>query len=286
LNRLAVEVDELLAAKRFRSALRILRDEIRRRPSDERLVARMADVYALAARKDRAIDLLKGLTKRLARKRRTAKAIVAAKKLQQIDPSNDDEIDIMLATTLRAEPSSDEGWDRLFSPEEIEDLDIGEGWQTADPEPAEAPFQAGPVADESTIAAGAASPLFDGFTHDELVAVIRGIALLTFEPGDIIVTQGDPRDSVFILTSGTAKAFVRQDRSYTQVRELHDGDFFGEISLLSGGTRTATITAATRCELLELDRGTVEAISISHPHVTEVLQRFGEERMASDRALM
>jgi hypothetical protein len=119
------------------------------------------------------------------------------------------------------------------------------------------------------------NPLFAGFAPDELVAILQGLNLHTFEPGDIIISQGDPGNSLFILTTGTVKAFVNNKF----VKDLEEGSFFGEVAILTGQPRTATITAKTPCELLELDRGTLDAISISHPHVQQVLQEFYEQRM-------
>ncbi|HUG52291.1 MAG TPA: cyclic nucleotide-binding domain-containing protein [Vicinamibacteria bacterium] len=120
------------------------------------------------------------------------------------------------------------------------------------------------------------SPLFSGFSRDELVAVIRGLRLLAFEPGDIVLTEGDPGDSLFVLTEGRVKAFVRDPAQGRQMlmRELGEGDFFGEISILSGKARSATVTAATRCEMLELDRNTLDQISQSYPNVRQVLEEF------------
>jgi voltage-gated potassium channel len=65
-----------------------------------------------------------------------------------------------------------------------------------------------------------------------------------------------------------------------QVRELREGDFFGEASLLESGRRTATVTAGSRCELLELDRDTLDQISGRHPHVLEVMREFHAARGA------
>ncbi len=53
------------------------------------------------------------------------------------------------------------------------------------------------------------SPLFSSFSEDELAAVIGGLELLSFEPGDIIITQGEAGNSMFVLTDGTTKAFIR-----------------------------------------------------------------------------
>jgi cAMP-dependent protein kinase regulator len=129
----------------------------------------------------------------------------------------------------------------------------------------------------------AVSPLFQSFGQDELVAVMRGLRLVTFEAGDIIISEGDPGNSLFVLTTGIAKAFIKNQGTVGQrkVREMQDGDFFGEIALLSGKSRTATVTAATRCELLELDRPTLDQIIVQHPHVMNVLQDFYIQRAAN-----
>jgi hypothetical protein len=123
------------------------------------------------------------------------------------------------------------------------------------------------------------TPLFRSLTQAELAALIRGLRLLTFEPGEIIVAEGEPGASLFLLTSGRVRAYVRNAASHmVQVRELQEGDFFGEISVLRGQARSATVTAAARCELLELDRATLERITAKHPNVRNVLEDFCEQR--------
>jgi hypothetical protein len=127
-----------------------------------------------------------------------------------------------------------------------------------------------------------ASPLFSEFSQDELVAVIEGLELISFEPGDIVISQGEPGNSVFILTTGTVKAFVRDQNGHNvKVREMAEGTFFGEISILTGAPRTATVTAASPCELLVLDRPTLDRICADKPRVMEVLQEFHRQRTAS-----
>jgi len=124
------------------------------------------------------------------------------------------------------------------------------------------------------------SPLFSAFSKEELAAVIGGLELKTFEAGDIIITEGEPGSSLFVVTSGIAKAFVRDGSGSSRfVREMEEGSFFGEISILSGKPRTATVTAKTPCELLELDRQRLDGITASQPRVLEVLKKFYAERI-------
>ena len=115
-------------------------------------------------------------------------------------------------------------------------------------------------------------------TPPETLEIFRNINAQIL-PGEIVVSEGEPGDSLFILTSGLVRTYVRQPGGRNeQVRELKDGDFFGEISLLSGLPRSATITAATRCDLLEMDRPTLDSILQSHPRVMSVLEQFALER--------
>ena len=126
------------------------------------------------------------------------------------------------------------------------------------------------------------SPLFKDFSVDELVAVIHGLNLITFESGDIILTEGDPGDSMYMLTAGTVKAVKRNATGrQVAVNELSEGAFFGEISILTGHPRSATVVATSHCELLELDRPTLDSIVATHPHVRQVLEQFSKERLAN-----
>ncbi len=126
------------------------------------------------------------------------------------------------------------------------------------------------------------TPLFAGFSENDLAAVIRGLELLTFEPGDVLVAEGAPGDSLFILSTGSVKCFVRNPKGhYMKVHTLKEGDFFGEISVLTGKPRTATLVAAEYVEVLELSKANLDAITKTHPQVRQVLKDFHEQRAQS-----
>jgi len=124
------------------------------------------------------------------------------------------------------------------------------------------------------------SPLFRDFAVDEMVAVIHGLKLLSFERGEVIIREGASGSSLYTLTSGRVRAF-RKDRDrgkQARIADLKEGAFFGEMSILTGQPRTASVVALTRCELLELDRPTLDDITSRHPHVWDVLREFAEQR--------
>ncbi len=93
-------------------------------------------------------------------------------------------------------------------------------------------------------------PLFRS-SSDGALEIIAGIAEeTTFAPGDILVREGEPGDSLILIRDGQATVAV----GGRTVRQLGSGDFLGEIALIDGRPRTATVTATQPIEALVIDR--------------------------------
>ena len=149
-------------------------------------------------------------------------------------------------------------------------------------------FQAAPAAGPAASGAAAAasagdeppggsqivvSPLFRDFSVDEMVAMIQGLKLLSYERGAVILREGQGGGSLYMLTSGRVRAFKKgADGKQSTLGDLKEGAFFGEMSILTGQPRMASVVALARCELLELDRPTLDGITKTHPHVWDVLR--------------
>ena len=82
-------------------------------------------------------------------------------------------------------------------------------------------------------------PLFRGMTDRSFEAIANLASETTYAAGDELVRQGTPGREFIIIVSGRA----RVARDGKQIRELGPGDFLGEISLVDGSPRTATVTA-------------------------------------------
>ncbi len=149
----------------------------------------------------------------------------------------------------------------------------------------EIPAAPPPARPERSSAQIVVSPLFRDFSVDEMVAVIAGLKLLSFQRGDVILREGDPGASLYMLTSGRVRAFRKEPTSEKQrpLGDLAEGAFFGEVSILTGRPRTASVVALSRCELLELDRATLDEITMAHPHVWDVLREFAAQRTGAMR---
>jgi CRP-like cAMP-binding protein len=104
-----------------------------------------------------------------------------------------------------------------------------------------------------SVAALATVPLFDGFSKRDLRRLAREADAVEFGPGRAIVEEGQAGEALFVVLTGTARV-VRADR---KVAALIPGDFFGELSALDGGPRTASVVPETPVEVLRVFRHTL-----------------------------
>jgi CRP/FNR family cyclic AMP-dependent transcriptional regulator len=101
-----------------------------------------------------------------------------------------------------------------------------------------------------TIDAIRSVPLFSGMTGTSIEAVSAVVEPTEYADGEPIVRQGEAGDIFVVILGGHA----RVDQDGATIRELHDGDFLGEISLIDGRARTATVTAAGTVQALVIRR--------------------------------
>ena len=91
-------------------------------------------------------------------------------------------------------------------------------------------------------------PIFRGLARNALLEVARKSTEVTYPRGATVVRQGDPGDLLCIIVEGTVE--VRRDGH--AVAQMSAGDFFGEISLIDGKPRSATVVAVDELVLLTL----------------------------------
>jgi CRP-like cAMP-binding protein len=109
----------------------------------------------------------------------------------------------------------------------------------------------------------AAVPLFLGFSKRHLQRLASQADELTFEPRDDIVEEGMLGETLFVVLSGKGKV----TRAGRKVGEVLPGDFFGELSALDGGPRSATVTAETPMRVLRLFRHTLVGLLQDEPRL-------------------
>jgi CRP/FNR family transcriptional regulator, cyclic AMP receptor protein len=89
-------------------------------------------------------------------------------------------------------------------------------------------------------------PLFAHLTEDDRTAIHHLMTEVSIGAGQILAREGSHGHEFFVIVSGSASV----DRGGVHVADVGPGDFQGEISLLDGGPRTATVTATTPMTLL------------------------------------
>jgi len=122
------------------------------------------------------------------------------------------------------------------------------------------------------------SPLFEVLQDDEREALIKEMDGESHEEGSVIIAEGDPGTSMYLIASGEVKVYTRGTGGTVYLANLGEGDFFGEVSMLTGKPRTATITAAQRTELLRLDKEKLDTALAKYPGIRKVLDDFYKKR--------
>jgi CRP-like cAMP-binding protein len=113
---------------------------------------------------------------------------------------------------------------------------------------------------------------------------------LLYGAGETIAREGEAGTSMFVLRRGEAMVTVAGAEG--EVARLHGGAFFGEMSLLTGDRRSATVTAVTDCELLEIgveafrrvvlsDAASVDRVASAVSSRREELERHRATRAAT-----
>ena len=125
-------------------------------------------------------------------------------------------------------------------------------------------FQEGEsVGTNEVIAQLANVPLLSECSRRDLQTIARAVKDINHRKGRVIAREGDPGIGLFIIGEGTCDVSIGGRRKAT----LGPGEFFGEIALLDGGPRTATVTAATDVKLLGLTEWVFRGLMLEHPSV-------------------
>ena len=102
---------------------------------------------------------------------------------------------------------------------------------------------------------------------------------MRFAEGETVVREGDTGSSMFLIAAGRAGVSVHGDVGTSRkVAVLDPGAAFGEISLLTGEPRLATVRAITEATLVEIDKATLAPVLVANPSLVEKLDAVIRER--------
>jgi CRP-like cAMP-binding protein len=126
------------------------------------------------------------------------------------------------------------------------------------------------------------TPFFAGLAVEELAEIAEVGSTVSFAPGATIVAEGDPGDAMYVVLSGTAEVDVGG-----RFHRLTQGDFFGEMALISSRKRIATVRATDRVEALRIPADAFQSFLLEHPGVAvsmlrEIVDRLREVEQRID----
>lgn len=129
-------------------------------------------------------------------------------------------------------------------------------------------------------------PLFKSLTDEQLDALMPRGRVVHFGRDEKIIQQGAAGDSMFILVQGEANVVLERGGSPVHVASLRSGDCFGEMSLLTGEPRNATILAHTDCEVVEIGKAVLARSLKENPDLLSKLSALLAKRQMETEGIV
>jgi small-conductance mechanosensitive channel/CRP-like cAMP-binding protein len=127
------------------------------------------------------------------------------------------------------------------------------------------------------------SELFSGLQPEETRHLATGAMQRLYYANEPILKQGRPGSSLFILNEGLLAVWVSAENGVEQqVARIHPGEFFGELSLLTGATRGATVIPITDCLITEIGKDVMSELLSLRPELADVMSRVLAERQSAN----
>ncbi len=250
-------IDQFFARKQYDRAVELLEKLHRQAPEEISLKMKLADAYFLYGRTSRAKAVLEELAEYYAKRGFVTKAMAVVKKIKRFDPSAD--VDIYQYT----QDGKEEQFAKLTPLREKKEPEKAE-----EAEDEESTFR---ILDE----------LFAGLSREEFEAITEILNEKAVEPGNVVLKEGERSNSLFIIINGRVRVETRHRGKIVELAVLKAGEFFGEVALLTGKQRTATITSMEECLLLEMKKEDFLGLSDNYPQMRHTLETTLELR-ASD----
>jgi len=123
-------------------------------------------------------------------------------------------------------------------------------------------------------------------TAPQFEQIVAGSKIVAFGLGENIVRQDAEAGPMFILINGCAEVLVTSNGVTTSVAKIGDGDCIGEMSMLAGEPRSATVRALEDCEAVEVRKETLAPIMADSPDLIEALSDLLAKRRLQNEGIM
>jgi rhodanese-related sulfurtransferase len=131
------------------------------------------------------------------------------------------------------------------------------------------------------------SPVFRSLPADKIDEIVRNVRNETLPPRAIVFRQGDAAENFYIISSGKVRAFVRHENRIERDLAIRGaGDYFGEIALLTGESRTATIEVLEKTELIVFSKELFDNIVKEHPEISRTFLKEMRSWLLKDEEII
>src|SRR5213596_420050 len=128
--------------------------------------------------------------------------------------------------------------------------------------------------------------LFECLSEDQLNQMVKEARLKLFGRGEPVIEEGAAGDSMFVMLRGAAHVFVSKNGSKIRVASLGAGDCFGEMSLLTGEPRSATVRADGDCYVMEIGKPVMAEVLGGAPSCLEQLSQLLAQRKMETEGIL
>jgi small-conductance mechanosensitive channel/CRP-like cAMP-binding protein len=129
-------------------------------------------------------------------------------------------------------------------------------------------------------------PLFECLSDAQIDNLVKEASLNYFGRGERVIQEGAEGDSMFVLLRGAARVWVSKNSSSIPVATLSAGDCFGEMSLLTGERRAATVRAESDCYVLEIGKPVMAEVIRDSPDCLERLSELLAKRKMENEGIL
>ncbi len=280
---------DLWAESQWERALAVFAEAVRRQQGDHRSRMMAARCYSKLGEPERAVSVMHACAEGLARRDYLLSAIAACKQAMILSPNEKRLKETLLRIHSRAAKSAAGKAkgppplppETLYEGEVSQDLMSLSGSQLSDKAITvlASPDDTGAAADPT---ARPPLPLFSELDQEAFVALVSLMDYREVPPGEVIAKEGEGGDVIHVIVAGKAEVTRTVDKEEKTLAFLGGGSIFGELSLLTGAPHTATVTAVSECDLVEIRREHLNQLARNYPAVPQTLATFAQTRMTKN----
>lgn len=126
-------------------------------------------------------------------------------------------------------------------------------------------------------------PLFSDLPPEAFLALLEHCPLRRYAKGERVIEQGSLGNAFYVICEGSVRVFREEAKQPRHLALLQHGAFFGEMALLSGAVRTASVESMSdETQLLEIGAAVLAPLAKAHPSVAKALRKFCRQRLLAN----